>query len=104
MHATFIPAQAAGRDNIDEIYRAIDWFIGGSYAAELALLRGYTGSRMDLGLQYAQNQNWPADKLAAIKANIVKVQTKFSNPNYWIGGAPDDLAAHDSEMARFRNA
>ncbi|HMN87384.1 MAG TPA: extracellular solute-binding protein [Bauldia sp.] len=104
MHATFIPTQAAARDNVDEIYRAIDWFIGGSYAAELAILRGYTGSRMDLGLAYAKENNWPADKIAQVEANIVKVETKFSNPNYWIGGAPDDLATHDAEMARFRNA
>lgn len=104
MHSTFIPVQAAERENIDEIYKAIDWFIGGSYAAELAVLRGYTGSRMDLGLEYAKSQGWAPEKIAQVKANIVKVQTKFSNPNYWIGGAPDDLAAHDAEMARFRNA
>ena len=104
MHATFIPVQAAERDNVDEIYKAIDWFIGGSYAAELAILRGYTGSRMDLGLDYAKEQNWSADKLAQVEANIVKVDTKFSNPNYWIGGAPDDLETHDAEMARFCNA
>lgn len=104
MHATFIPVQAADRDNLDEIYTAIDWFLGGSYAAELAVLRGYTGSRMDLGLAYASENDWPQDKIAQIEANIVKVDTKFSNPDYWIGGAPDDLAAYDAEMARFRNA
>lgn len=104
MHSTFVPVQAAGRENIDEIYKAIDWFIGGSYAAELAVLRGYTGSRMDLGLEYAKSAGWTAEKIAQVEANILKVKTKFSNPNYWIGGAPDDLAAHDAEMARFRNA
>lgn len=104
MHSTFVPVQAAERENIDEIYKAIDWFIGGSYAAELAVLRGYTGSRMDLGLDYAKSAGWTAEKIAQVEANILKVKTKFSNPNYWIGGAPDDLAAHDAEMARFRNA
>lgn len=104
MHATFIPVQAAERDNLDEIYTAIDWFLGGSYAAELAVLRGYTGSRMDLGLAFASDNDWPQDKIAQIEANIVKVDTKFSNPDFWIGGAPDDLAAYDAEMARFRNA
>jgi putative spermidine/putrescine transport system substrate-binding protein len=104
MHASFIPAQAAERENIDDIYKALDWFMGGSYAAELAILRGYTGSRMDLGLEYAKANNWPADKMAAIEANIEKVNTKFSNPNYWIGGLPDELEVHESEMARFKNA
>lgn len=104
MHSTFMPIQAGARENVDEIYAAIDWFIGGSYAAELAVLRGYTGSRMDLGLEYAKSAGWTQEKIAQVEANILKVETKFSNPNYWIGGAPDDLAAHDSEMARFRNA
>jgi putative spermidine/putrescine transport system substrate-binding protein len=104
MQATFMPTEAASRDNVDEIYRAIDWFLGGSYAAELAVLRGYTGSRMDLGLEYARSAGWSAEQIAAVEANIEKVETKFLNPNYWIGGAPDDLAAHDAELARFRNA
>jgi putative spermidine/putrescine transport system substrate-binding protein len=104
MQATFIPIQASGRGNLDNIYKALDWFLGGSYAAELAILRGYTGSRMDLGLEYAKENNWSAAKIAQVQANILKVKTKFSNPNYWIGGAPDDLEAHDAQMARFRNA
>jgi spermidine/putrescine-binding protein len=104
MHSTFMPVEAADRDNVEEIYTALDWFIGGSYAAELALFRGYTGSRIDLGLVYAEQNGWSEDKIAQVNANIEKVKTKFSNPNYWIGGAPDDLETHDSEMARLRNA
>jgi putative spermidine/putrescine transport system substrate-binding protein len=104
MHASLIPVQAAERENIDEIYRALDWFIGGSYAAELAILRGYTGSRMDLALDYAREQNWDGERLEQIEANIQKVETKLSNPNYWITGLPDELEVHESEMARFRNA
>jgi hypothetical protein len=42
--------------------------------------------------------------MAAIEANIEKVNTKFLNPNYWIGGLPDELEVHESEMARFKNA
>lgn len=104
MHSTFIPVQAAERDNVDQIYRALDWFLGGSYAAELAVLRGYVGSRMDLALEYAEDNGWSEEDIAKIEANIEKVETKFSNPDYWIGGAPDELAAHDAQMARFRNA
>jgi hypothetical protein len=104
MHSTFMPVQAAERENVEEIYKALDWFIGGSYAAELAILRGYTGSRMDLGLAYAEEEGWSPEKVDAVKANIVKVETKFLNPNYWIGGSPEDLAAHDAQLARFRNA
>jgi spermidine/putrescine-binding protein len=104
MHAAFIPIQAADRENIDEIYQAFDWFLGGGYAANLAILRGYAASRMDLGLAFAEEQNWDAEQIALVKDNMDKVELKFSNPNFWITGLPDELAVHEEEMARFRNA
>ena len=53
MQAAFIPSQAEDR-NLDEIYTAIDWLLGGGYAATLTPLRGYVTSRPDLGLEYAK--------------------------------------------------
>jgi spermidine/putrescine-binding protein len=104
MHAAFIPIQQAESENLPNIYRAFDWFLGGSYAAELAVLRGYAASRPDLGLTYAKENNWDADRVALVQQNIDKVELKFSNPNYWITGLPDTLEAHEAEMARFKNA
>ena len=104
MHAAFIPIQAADRENIDDIYRAFDWFLGGGYAANLAILRGYAASRMDLGLAYAEEQGWDEEQIALVKDNMDKVELKFSNPDFWITGLPDELAVHEEEMARFRNA
>ena len=103
MQAMFVPKQAQDR-NMDNIYKALDWFLGGSYAAEITVLRGYIGARMDLGLSYAKSHGWSKDKIGQIHANLAKVKTKFSNPNYWIGGAPDELSVHKSEMERLRNA
>jgi putative spermidine/putrescine transport system substrate-binding protein len=104
MHSLFPLAQVAKRGNMDNIHKALNWFLGGSYAAQLAILRGYNSCRMDLGLDYARNQGWSGDKIAALERNILKVKTKFLNSNYWVGGAPDDLEVYESELARFRNA
>lgn len=104
MHAAFIPIQQQDSSNLPNIYKAFDWFLGGSYAAELAVLRGYAASRPDLGLAYARANNWDDARLALVQQNIDKVELKFSNPNYWITGLPDTLEAHEAEMARFKNA
>jgi putative spermidine/putrescine transport system substrate-binding protein len=104
MHAAFIPVQSEERDNLDEIYRAFDWFLGGSYAAELAVYRGYAASRPDLGLEYAREQGWDEERIALVQENLDKIRLKFSNPNFWITGLPDELEVHESEMARFKNA
>ena len=40
MIAGFIPTQVKERGNIANVYKALDWFLGGAYAAEIAGLRG----------------------------------------------------------------
>lgn len=104
MHASFIPIQARDRENLDEIYRALDWFMGGSYAAELAVMRGYAASRPDLGLAYARQEGWSEEDIARVQENLDKIERKFSNPNFWITGLPDELEVHEFHMARFQAA
>jgi putative spermidine/putrescine transport system substrate-binding protein len=104
MHAAFITASALQRGNVDEVYRALDWFNGGSYCAGQAVRSGYAGARMDLGMDFVTAQKWPDDKVALVKANMDKVKFKFSNPNFWISGLPDDMKTHEAEAERFRNA
>ncbi len=67
-------------------------------------MRGYTGSRIDLGMQYARDNQWDAAKMAELETSMQKVQHKLSNPRYWITGVPNELEVHESEMARFKNA
>ena len=104
MHAAFITASALQRGNVDEVYRALDWFNGGSYCAGQAVRSGYAGARMDLAMDFVTAQKWPDDKVALVKANMDKVKFKFSNPNFWISGLPDDMKTHEAEAERFRNA
>ena len=101
MHATFIPVQAAERDNVDEIYRAIDWFIGGSYAAELAILRGYR-LRMDLGLAYAGEQLAGGQDRPG-RGEHREGRDQVLEPELLIGGARRSRHPRCRD-ARFRNA
>jgi spermidine/putrescine-binding protein len=104
VQVTFVPTPSKNRSNWEDIYKALDWFLSGSYSAELAALRGYCSSRPDLGLEYAKAQNWDAQKTALLTANLEKIKVKFANPNFWITGLPDRLEFHESEMERFKNA
>jgi spermidine/putrescine-binding protein len=102
MQAAFIPSQAEDR-NLDEIYTAIDWLLGGGYAATLTPLRGYVTSRPDLGLQYAREMSMGDDVVASMEENLFKIEVKFAQPEFWFSGVPDTLAEHERHMARFKN-
>jgi hypothetical protein len=101
---TFVPKRTTDRSNWEDVYKALDWFLGGSYSAELAALRGYCTSRPDLGLEYAKAQGWGPDKTALLTENLEKIKIKFANPNFWITGLPDKAEVYESEMERFKNA
>ncbi|MCK1579768.1 extracellular solute-binding protein [Bradyrhizobium sp. 168] len=104
MHSLFVPAQAAGRGNLDNIYKALDWIIGGAYAAEINRKYGYTSARVDLGLEYAKAHGWSTKDIENLQFGIDKTRLKFQKPHFWVGGAPDALQVHEAELARFRNA
>jgi spermidine/putrescine-binding protein len=104
VQVTFVPKQTKERSNWENVYKALDWFLGGSYSAELAVLRGYCTSRPDLGLEYAKAQGWGPDRVALLTENLEKIKIKFANPNFWITGLPDNSEVYESEMGRFKNA
>jgi spermidine/putrescine-binding protein len=104
MNSAFIPKQAEARGNLDNIYKALDWLLGGTYAAEIAVLRGYVTPRADLGLKFASSSGWAAEKIAEIEATVAKLEKKFAHELFWNNGWPDDVAAYEREMARFKNA
>lgn len=103
MQAAFIPAEAEDR-NLDEIYTAIDWLLGGGYAAHLTPVRGYVTARPDLGIEYAKEHNMGDEVVKALEENLYKIQVKFANPEFWFSGVPDTLAEHEAQMGRFKNA
>ena len=104
MIAGFIPTQVKDRGNIANVYKALDWFLGGAYAAEIAGLRGYATARPDLALEYAAANNWTDEQIQVINDNIHKVDVKFAHPEWWDSGVPQHLAAFEREMDRFRSA
>ena len=104
MIAGFIPTQVKDRGNIANIYKALNWFLGGAYAAEIARLRSYGTPRPDLGLEYAAARHWPEKQVQAIHENIHKIKVKFAHPQWWDSGAPRHLYAYEREMERLRIA
>ena len=69
MHAAFITASAVKRDNVDEVYKALDWFNGGSYCAGQAV-RSATLSAYGPAMSFVQDAKWPEDKVSLVKANM----------------------------------
>ncbi len=100
----FIPKQAEDRGNLDQIYTALNWFLGGAYAAQIAVLRGYVTPRSDLGKAYGESAGWSPEQVAEIEDTISKLDKKFAHELFWNSGWPDDIEAYEREMSRFKNA
>ena len=102
-HGAYIASQAKDRDNLDAIYKVLNYFLGGEYRALQARDRGYAGPNMDLGVAYATEKGWSADDIAALKATEAKVARKFAKP-YVSTTTPNNADAMEEEWQRFLNA
>ena len=101
--AAYITAQATKRGNLSNIYKTLNYFLGGEYRAYQAKERGYGGPNMDLGVQYAIDNKWPDADVAALKADLAKIERKYAKPfvaNY----APSNADAIEQEWQRFLSA
>jgi spermidine/putrescine-binding protein len=99
-----IPAQAKDRGAADKALKLIDWIMNGAYAAEKAALEGYISPRPDLGLEFAKEHGWEAEKIAAIEGAIQKLDRKFSKPLYWDPGYFRNMEYYERAVSRFKNA
>ncbi len=104
MHGCYVPAQVADRGNFEEVYKALNWILSGSYAAAISPLRGYVSGRPDLGAQYAKEKGLDAAAAAAIDEAQAKLGKKFAKDLFWFTGAPDHLAEIQAATDRFVNA
>jgi spermidine/putrescine-binding protein len=104
MIGAYIPVRAKERAALGKIYRAIDGFLGGAYGARIAILRGYATGSPELALEYANQHGWSAEKIAAIQANIEKVNKKFAAEWYWENADPDHAREIEAEWQRFIEA
>ena len=58
-HGAYMHTKAGERDNVDNIYNVLNYYLTGEYRAYQAIQRGYAGPNMDLGVKFAEEQGWP---------------------------------------------
>ncbi|MGN6304522.1 MAG: twin-arginine translocation signal domain-containing protein [Mesorhizobium sp.] len=102
-HGAYIAAQAEGRGNLDNIYKVLNYYLGGEYRALQARDRGYAGPNMDLGVQYAKDNGWSAEDIENLSNTEKKVARKFTKP-YTSTTTPTNSDAIEEEWQRFLNA
>ncbi len=102
-HGAYIPSQAVARGNIDNIYKTLNYFLGGEYRALQARDRGYGGPNMDLAVAFAKEHNWLAEDVAQVEATQAKITRKYAKP-FVSTYAPVNADAIESEWQRFLNA
>jgi spermidine/putrescine-binding protein len=101
--AAYITMPATKRGNLSNIYKTLNYFLGGEYRAHQAKDRGYGGPNMDLGVQYAVDNKWPEADIKELKESLVKIERKYKKPfvaNY----APSNADAIEQEWQRFLSA
>jgi spermidine/putrescine-binding protein len=104
LQAAYVPSQVKKRGSYPLVAKALEGFLGGAYAARIAVLRGYATAYAEAGLKYAKENGLSAQDVAAIEANIRKVNEKFSAPLLWYNGAQTYRQAVEAEFDRFRSA
>lgn len=102
-HGAYVHTKALARDNVDNIYKVLNYYLGGEYRAYQATQRGYAGPNMDLGVKYAEEQGWPQEDIDELKWTDTKVNRKFEKPFFGRPGAPNS-AVMEEEWQRFLNA
>jgi putative spermidine/putrescine transport system substrate-binding protein len=101
--AAYITTQSTKRGNLSNIYKTLNYFLGGEYRAYQAKDRGYGGPNMDLGVQYAIDNKWPDTDVTELKESMVRIERKYKKPfvaNY----APSNSDAIEQEWQRFLSA
>lgn len=102
-HGANVATAAMDRGNVDNIYKLLNYFLSGEYRAYQAKQRGYAGPNMDLGVQYAIDNNWPQEDIDLLKWTEEKVARKFEKP-FWAKTTPTNADVMESEWQRFLNA
>lgn len=104
MICAYVPKEAASGDRAAVVAKALAGFLGGAYAAQIAVLRGYATANAKAGLEYAKANNLPVADVTAIEDNIAKIDKKFAAEWFWQNAAPTNVQAIEAEWERFRQA
>ena len=102
-HGAYVHTKAMQRDNVDNIYKVLNYYLGGEYRAYQAKQRGYAGPNMDLGVEYATEHGWPQEDIDLLKYTSEKVARKFEKP-FWCKTTPSNADVMEEEWQRFLNA
>lgn len=102
-HGAYVHVKALERDNVDNIYKVLNYYLSGEYRAHQAKERGYAGPNMDLGVEYAEENGWPEEDVENLKWTETKVNKKFEKPFFGRPGAPNSDVMEE-EWQRFLNA
>lgn len=102
-HSAAVHTKAMDRGNLDNIYKVLNYFLGGEYRAYQAKQRGYAGPNMDLGVEYAIENGWPQEDIDLLKWTEEKVNRKFEKP-FWAKTTPTNADVMEDEWQRFLNA
>ena len=102
-HGAYMHTKAGERDNVDNIYKVLNYYMTGEYRAYQGIQRGYAGPNMDLGVQFAQESGWPEEQVEELKWTEVKVNKKFEKPFFGKPAAPN-ADVMEEEWQRFLNA
>ncbi len=102
-HGAYVAAPAMERDNVDNIYKMLNYFLGGEYRALQARDRGYAGPNMDLGVAYAEENGWSDAEIEALRATEAKVNRKFEKP-FTSTTTPQNASDIEEQWQRFLNA
>ena len=103
-NAIYIAKQAAERGNLDNVYKAINYFLGGEYRAQQARDRGYGGPNMPLALEYAQANDWSQEDVDGIRNTSEKINRKYESEHFWTNPVPKNVDVMEEEWERFLNA
>lgn len=102
-HGAYVHTKAMKRGNVNNIYKVLNYFLGGEYRAYQAKQRGYAGPNMDLGVQYAIDHGWPKEDIDLLKWTETKVNRKFEKP-FFCKTTPKNADVMEEEWQRFLNA
>lgn len=103
-NAIYIAKQAAERGNLDNVYKAINYFLGGEYRAQQARDRGYGGPNMPLAIEYAQANDWSQEDVDGIRNTSEKINRKYESEHFWTNPVPKNVDVMEEEWERFLNA
>jgi spermidine/putrescine-binding protein len=100
----YVPSQVEERGRLPQVYRTLDWLLGGNYGVQIALLRGYATGNPDLAIDHARSSNLPEEQIADVVANKEKVDKKFAKELFWQNSGPEHVRAIEAEWERFKRA